>query len=117
MPNNDKPLVSNRFEALVHASVSPDLYCQYREWGWVNIPMYEGYVSFEDSGTQQFLDVVYETYGNYSGNQLEKLTHNETPWIRARNECGAYNYSRNPISLVDMKKYDGERIGKIYKSL
>ena len=60
------------------------------------------------------MDKVYETYGNYTGDELEELTHAELPWQNARKGCSPSEYSRNPISMKDMRDYYGERIGKIY---
>ena len=55
-----------------------------------------------------FLDVIYSIYGKYSGNELEKLTHSELPWIKARNGLKPYEFSQNTISDEDiMKCYGG----------
>ena len=61
------------------------------------------------------LNKVYDTYGVYDGDELENLTHKEEPWIKARSGCGPLDYSRNPISMKDMRDYYGERIGRKYE--
>lgn len=105
-------LVQNRFEAWVHGPVCPDLYNKYRDWGWENIPLYRNEVDFEDKKTASFLDEVYKVYGDYTADELEKITHREKPWQNARKGIPAGVYSRNPILLNDMRDYYGERIGK-----
>lgn len=114
LANYGEPLVPNRFEAWAHGPVSPDLYSKYREWGWENIPQVHQQAMFEDSDVESFLDKVYETYGDYSADELERITHSERPWQNARVGCAPGEYSRNPIALNDMRDYYGERIGKSY---
>ena len=114
MANYDSPLVPNRFEAWVHGPVSPDLYSKYRGWGWETIPQCKERVFFESESIPKFLDQVYEVYGGYDADQLESITHAEEPWKKARNGCSIGAYSRNPISLIEMRNYYGERIGKKY---
>lgn len=115
LANYDKPLVPNRFEAWVHGPVSPDLYSKYRGWGWEAIPQCNERIVFEDDLIPRFLEQVYEVYGGYSAEQLESITHVEEPWKKARNGCSVSAYSRNPISLAEMRNYYGERIGKKYE--
>lgn len=114
LANHGEALVPNRFEAWVHGPVSPDLYSRYKNWGWERIPLYTGVICFDDNRCKSFLDKVYDTYGNYDADELERITHSEEPWKNARRGCSVGSYSRNPISLNDMKKYYGERIGKTW---
>lgn len=114
LANYGKPLVPNRFEAWVHGPVSPDLYSKYRGWGWEMIPQSKEPIFFEDDSIPQFLNQVYDVYGGYEADQLERITHMEEPWKKARNGCSVSMYSRNPISLAEMRDYYGERIGKKY---
>ncbi len=112
LANYGKALFPSRFEAWVHGPVSPDLYSRYRGWGWEQIPREMNPVSFNDNGSYEFLEQVYDTYGGYDADDLERITHKELPWRNARRGCPAEAYSRNPISLNDMKNYYGERIDK-----
>lgn len=112
LANYGVPLVPNRFEAWVHGPVSPDLYSKYRGWGWEQIPMENQQIFLDNEFVSNFLDNVYSTYGNYDADTLERITHSEMPWQNARQDCTPGMYSRNPISLNDMKNYYGERIGR-----
>lgn len=114
LANYGTSLVSNRFEAWVHGPVSPDLYSRYKGWGWERIRQDDVDVIFDDPSVGDFLDVVYEVYGGYDADQLEVITHEEAPWIKARNGCPSGAYSRNPIALRDMRDYYGERIDRQY---
>lgn len=114
--NYNIPLMPNRFEAWAHGPVSPDLYNKYRGWGWETIPQYTTIVDFKEPSVQDLLNKVYDVYGEYTADQLESITHMEEPWEKARRGCALGAYSRNPISLTDMRNYYGERIGKKYES-
>lgn len=110
LANYRSALVPNRFEAWVHGPVSPDLYNVYRDWGWEDIPVYNGNINFEQENTESFLNQVYDVYGDYTADELEMITHRELPWKNARKGISAGEYSRNPILLSDMRDYYGERI-------
>lgn len=114
LANYGKPLMTNRFEAWVHGPVSPDLYSTYREWGWLNIPKVE--ISPElPQEEKDIVDKVFEVYGDYTADELESLTHRESPWQKARQGYLPSAYSRSPISMKDMRDYYGERIGRKYE--
>lgn len=114
LANHGVPMMPNRFEAWVHGPVSPDLYAQYKGWGWASIPKQEGNRGLFQPREIDIMEKVYNVYGNYNADELEDLTHRELPWQNARTGCGPFDYSRNPISMKDMKNYYGERIGKTY---
>lgn len=114
LANYGTPLVHNMFEAWVHGPVSPDLYSQYRGWGWSEIPQQpDNSIKFSEIELN-LLEKVYDTYGEYTADQLEAISHTEIPWLNARRGCSPNEYSRNPISMIDMKNYYGERIGRNY---
>jgi uncharacterized phage-associated protein len=113
LANHDKPLMPNRFEAWVHGPVSPDLYSQYADWGWIDIPKREKSPEICDS-KKSFLDQVFDVYGGYTADDLEAMTHKEEPWKKAREGLLPSEYSRRPISMKIMRDYYGERIGKTY---
>lgn len=115
LANHGKPMMPNRFEAWVHGPVAPDLYAQYKGWGWALIPKVAEYVALFDPVEIDLMDKVYDVYGDYTGDELELLTHHEFPWEHAREGYSPSEYSRNPISMKDMRDYYGERIGKKYE--
>ena len=112
LANYGIPLFQNNFEAWVHGPVSPDLYYIYREWGWLPISQPKEGGQLSDPKICEFLDLVYKTYGSYSADQLENITHQESPWLNARRGYSAGEYCRNIISTDEMRKYYGSRLGK-----
>lgn len=70
-------LFKERFQAWVHGPVSPQLYKKYREHGWQTIPPDDAPLLQND--VIEVLETVYETYGEFTGDELESLTHSELP--------------------------------------
>lgn len=99
----NNPLVDSKFEAWVHGPVSPKLYRHYKQWGWYEIAKYEGDVKNLNNETQNFLNQIFKLYGKFSGEQLEALTHEETPWKKARGNCKNNEICRNVISEDEMR--------------
>lgn len=87
------------FEAWIHGPVHADLYHSYKGYGW----RYINQVSREslpniDEQTYDFLKVIYGSYGGLTGDELEAVTHDETPWVEARRGLPEYEPSKNPIN-------------------
>ena len=68
---------------------------------------------------QTFLERVWVTYGDFSGYQLELLSHSELPWIEARKGVSPVAPSNNIINPKSMQKYyyglinsSGEGVGE-----
>jgi len=78
----DNYLVDDDFEAWVHGPVNAQLYHKYKMYGWNNISK-QSNVNLNENLTE-FLDMIYNTFKGYTGDQLESMTHNETPWREAR---------------------------------
>lgn len=95
------------FQAWAHGPVSPVLYEQYKEYRWNPIEKSAG-SSVDFTRTQiDLLESVWETYGEYSANEIENLTHEEDPWINARRKSGvvAGESSNEVIAASDMEEY------------
>lgn len=73
------------FQAWVHGPVNVELYNKYERYRWDSIEPPTD-VSFDMFTDQQIslMDEVWEAYGKYDGKYLEDLTHQEVPWLKAR---------------------------------
>lgn len=76
-------IANMEFEAWEHGPVCRKLYNKYRAYGWNIIPPYKGFVLANDEKIR-FIQGVLNVYGCYSADELEKMTHDELPWIEAR---------------------------------
>ena len=102
---NDTNLVVEPFEAWVHGAVQPTLYQKYRAYGFQLIPMFSGDLNSLPEEFLSFSREVYESYGDLTGDELEKLNHQEPPWVNARKGLRPWQSSSNIISEDDMKSY------------
>lgn len=109
--NNESPekigsvLFNESPKAWIHGPVFKSLYYEYRSFKWHEIPQYEEKVSFENDEIQPFLDKIYSVYGKFDADQLEFMTHHESPWINARKGSSSLTYSNNDISKKDIFIY------------
>ena len=101
----NRPFVDSEFQAWVHGPVSPRLYAKYAGRGFEDItPESSCLISFSNED-KELLESIWETYGEYTGNALEVLTHNEPPWRIARGSCVVSERCDETINKDDMIKY------------
>lgn len=99
------PLMNTWFEAWAHGPVSPILWHIYKDWGGLIISTYNGIPNIKCNETKSFLNKIYQLYGHYSGDQLEQITHGESPWIKAREGYPPGAICTNIISEKDMANF------------
>lgn len=102
---HDRRLFNNEFQAWVHGPVCPELYHEYKEYGFNEIPSQKKLPKSIDGDTYKFLCEVYNSYGEFTGDQLEELTHNEEPWIRARGDLKGWMLSKEPLDDRVIRAY------------
>lgn len=83
---NDKPLFDNDFQAWIHGPVCPSLYSKFKQYRWNPITEAPSDVTLPDVIEKHLIE-VFDIYGQYSGYQLEQMTHAEAPWIDARGDA------------------------------
>jgi uncharacterized phage-associated protein len=98
-------LFNEYFEAWVHGPVCPDLYKVYKVHGWNEIPKEGSLPSCINTGHMQFLQDVYNSYSEFSGDELEILTNMEKPWLDARAGLEEWEPSLNRINTVTMQEF------------
>lgn len=105
-------LFEDEFEAWIHGPVIPELYVQYKDFGWKPIirdDLSEG--SFERISStfgkelSDFMSELCDEYFGSSAYELELLTHKEEPWKVARIGLPEDAPSHNIISKESMTKY------------
>lgn len=102
---NRSMISDDKFQAWVHGPVSPVLYQTYKDYKWNDIPKVEDNSSEFDTDDLDLLESVWLTYGENSANDLEALTHTESPWFNARAGLCDDDISNNLISTDDMREY------------
>lgn len=101
---NDNNIVSEPFEAWIHGAVQPELYQKYRTYGFSFIPSEQ----ITEDIPEEFIlfsREIYKSYGELSGDELERINHQEMPWIKARGDKKPWESCNTVISEDDMKNY------------
>lgn len=98
----ENKLFNDSFEAWAHGPVLMDIYHHYKDCGYNNIPKYEGKVVKLPDEIDDILNQVIDVYGKYTADQLESITHQESPWINARKDLSPLESSNNMISDQDI---------------
>ncbi len=105
----DAPLFEEDFEAWVHGPVIPSLYGEYRLFGWRPILKEVSTPNFPET-LQIFLQEVTEVYFSCDAFDLERMTHHEEPWLKARGELQMDAPSQAIISKSSMRNYYKDRV-------
>lgn len=97
-------LFDNHFEAWVHGPVEPTIYALFKYNG-VNLIYKEEVGVFDfDRDVMEALNRTLDLYGNLDADQLEEISHQQVPWINAREGLLSTDSSTN--SLADVDIYD-----------
>lgn len=89
------------FEAWVHGPVIHELYNEYSKYGFSDISESKDKPLFVED-VEDVLNQVWDVYGKYNADQLESMTHQESPWLNARKGLSPLDSSTNIISDEDM---------------
>lgn len=114
----DRPLFYNEIEGWVHGPVVPDVYNIYKDYKYNPITI--SYENVElDKEAEDVLEFVIKKYSKYDAKYLEKITHNQEPWINSRegldpdersdktiNKLNIANYFTNEIFEPDDEEWD-----------
>ncbi|WP_165063118.1 Panacea domain-containing protein [Adlercreutzia sp. ZJ154] len=98
---NGRPLFLDEIQAWEHGPVVPSVSRQHQHLRMVYAHSITGDASRLCLEDQRLIDAVLATYGVMSGDDLEHLTHNESPWANAYNGhtgSGAAVIERNAMA-------------------
>lgn len=101
---NDTNLIDDQFEAWVHGAVQPDLYQEYKMYGFGYIPLNTNIKGIPEE-FMSFAEEVFASYGDLDGDELEQLNHTEMPWKKAREGLKPWQGCNNIIEEYDMKTF------------
>jgi len=79
--NNMNKLFNDKIEAWEHGPVIREVYDYLKYYGHSgDILRFINNEGLSDTKTENFINKILTVYGQYSGYELEKMTHNEEPW-------------------------------------
>ena len=78
---NDTQLFKDKLEAWTYGPVIPNLYHKYKEHGANGIPANPKFDPLSiDEDTRDFLDEIYEVFGQFSAIRLMEIAHSDKCW-------------------------------------
>ncbi len=106
-----KPIFAEDCRAWIHGPVYPEVYELFRDFKYnpiedARFALLEGTEEALTDDEKRVIDLVVNTFGMYGGKVLEKITHNEDPWMEARKGYGD--------SIPSSELLPKERIMKYY---
>ena len=114
----ETPLIEENFEAWVHGPVVPQLYQTLKTFDFNDLEIVNDEFDTMDEEIQSIisknnltenqLELIYSVLNKYSGLSsldLELLSHNETPWIEAREGFAPHQPCNNIILKSRMKEF------------
>ena len=89
----EKPIFEEDCRAWVHGPVYPEVYELFRDFKYnpiddARFALLDGTADALTEKEKTVIDLVVNTFGMYGGKVLERITHNEDPWIEARKGYG-----------------------------
>lgn len=84
---NDVELFREEFQAWTHGPANPKIYDKYKKYGYNSIDYPSNKPKKISDELLKFLYDIWNTFGIFDGKYLEKLTHSEEPWIKARRKA------------------------------
>lgn len=97
-------------EAWMHGPVFPELYQKLKNYGWHEIPKNNNKIEFENDELEPFLNVIWKKFGKFSADELEFMTHQESPWQKARRNTPKTAPSAQQILPKDIFVYYNAKI-------
>ena len=93
-------------EAWTHGPVFKEVYLRYKDYRYEPEQEKKPFDASEfTAGEKAVYDSVINFFCCYSGRILERITHNEAPWLRARGSLPLTAYSEEVISREDLGSY------------
>ena len=111
---NKKPLFQGDFQAWIHGPVNVEIFKRFKEseknlFSEITLEDVKNKnpkINDEDKG---FIDYILDNYLKYSGPDLERLSHSEEPWIKARGTCGSWDRCETVISPESLISFYGKK--------
>ncbi len=106
-----RPIFTEDCRAWIHGPVYPEVYDLFRDFKYnpiddARFALFEGTADALTEDEKKVIDLVLNTFGMYGGKVLERITHNEDPWMEARKGYGD--------SIPSSELLPKERIMKYY---
>ena len=109
-----EPFFCGSFQAWVHGPVNVDIFQRFKGIGKTlySIITVRDVMNTDPTLSQsdkEFLDMILDNYMKYSGADLERFSHEDSPWKDARGQCGPWDRCTTEITEDSLRKFYGEK--------
>lgn len=109
-----KPMFGENCQAWIHGPVYPEVYDLFRDFRYnpiedARFAIFAGTEKELTDRERKVIDLVVNTFGEYGGKTLERITHEETPWKLARRGYADGIPSNEPILMENIEMYYAEK--------
>jgi len=111
LANFHKPLFEEDFEAWAHGPVLPTVFRTYAGNSWEALPKSEDEPEVPEN-VVSYLELVYQEFARFGAKELERMSHEHAPWIRARGGLPPEARCNEIIPKEHMEEFYGARIKK-----
>ena len=110
----DEPMFEAEIQAWRYGPVCPPAYEYYRDYEYEQLPIPTG-DSFSDTPDEikNLLEETWNIFGVHSAYSLRDMTHLESPWLSARGDLPKHASSKEPLSLLEMKRLGKAKLTEI----
>ncbi len=111
-----KKAFNEKFQAWIHGPVSKEIFNLYKEkyhiYSEINKKDIQDFNNINkiNNNLKNHIDTILDYYARYTATQLELMTHEEKPWIEARNGYEPIQRCEVEINEDTMKEYYAERL-------
>jgi uncharacterized phage-associated protein len=105
------PLFAGRFQAWVHGPVNRQVYDRFKDTHslFATVGQRDIRKGFDSQvlpgAARDHIDKILEAYGQFSGVQLENMTHDESPWIEARGGLKSFERCENELNETTIQEF------------
>jgi len=104
LPERNRPLFDEDIQAWAHGPVAESVFHQFKGSGWEALPAPEAMPNVTEDDAAHLREIL-NVFGEYSAKQLERMTHNEDPWLAARGDLSPEARSSEVITKEHMAAF------------
>ena len=103
---HNRELIDGEFQAWAHGPVIPEVFHEFKQYGWNPLPVpTQSELPDFPSDVQDVLSQVLDSYGELPAKTLENMTHNDAPWINAREGLDPEERCEKVMSKQEIKEF------------
>lgn len=104
LPKRGYPLFDEEIQAWAHGPVAESVFHEHKGNAWeaLAVPERAPEIAQDDA---EHLQEILSVFGEYSAKQLERMTHNEAPWLAARGDLPPEARSNDVIDKRHMAAF------------